>query len=184
VSALASRFSSPRFQRRFLWAAGIVLVAGVTTLIVTKVWTSPKAEPPPTVVAKAHIPVKEKTVPFDPAAKKVGERFIETAVERKNLAESFLLAAPELRGTFTLKQWKTGNIPVVPYPADVSQGARVKVEYSHPDSVLFLILLQPRPGDSTKPQLFHLGLHAFGRGATRHWLVDYWAPFGAPKIPN
>jgi hypothetical protein len=50
--------------------------------------------------------------------------------------------------------------------------------------MLLLILLEPKHGVVMKPQLFHLGLHAFGTGKSRHWLVDYWAPFGAPKIPT
>ncbi len=183
MSALASRFNSPRFQRRLFWIGGTVLAAGVVTLIVTKLWTAPPPQPAPGVVAKIQRPVQEKTVPLDPAAQRVGERFIETAVERKNLGESWTLAAPELRGGLTLARWKTGDIPVVPYPADTSHGARVKVEYSYQDSVLLLILLEPKVGDRTKPQLFHLGLHAFGKGKSRHWLVDYWAPFSAPKIP-
>ena len=132
---------------------------------------------------RVQVPKQEKTVPLDPAAQKVGERFIETAVERKNLGESWTLAAPALRANFTLERWRTGDIPVVPYPADVSHGARVKIEYSHKDSVLLLILLEPKAGDTTKPQLFHMGLHAFGTGKNRHWLVDYWSPFGVPKIP-
>jgi hypothetical protein len=184
MGALASLFSSPRVQRRIFWVGGVALAAGVVTLIVTKVWTSPKPEPPAAPVGHVQIPVKQKTVPLDPAAKKVGERFIETAVERKNLDESYRLIAPVLKSGFTLKRWRTGNIPVVPYPADVTKHAPVKVEYSYKDSVLLLILLDPRAGSTEKPQLFHLGLHAFGRGAARHWLVDYWAPFGAPKIPN
>jgi hypothetical protein len=167
-----------------MWLGGSVLAAGVVALIVTKVWTGPTvAPPPPAPVGKARVAQEEKTVPLDPAAKKVGERFIETAVERKNLAESWALAAPELRSSFTLERWKSGDIPVVPYPADTSHGARVKIEYSHRDSALLLILLEPKAGEKMKPQLFHMGLHAFGSGKTRHWLVDYWAPFGAPKIP-
>ena len=184
MSALASRFSSPRFQRKLLWISVPVLVAGVTAVIVTQVWTSPKAAAPLPSPAKVQIPTKDKTVPVDPAAQRVGERFIRTAVVRKNLAESWQLTAPALREDFTLKGWQSGNIPVVPYPADLSHPAPVKIEYSYKDSVLLLILLEPRPGTKTKPQLFHLGLHAFGTGKHRHWLVDYWAPFGAPKIPN
>jgi len=184
MSALASRVSSPRFQRRLLWAGGAVLAAGIVALIVTKVWTGPTPEPPPPVpVTKAQVASQEKTVPLDPAAQKVGERFIETAVERKNLAESFRLVAPTLRSDFTLERWKRGDIPVVPYPAETSHGARVKIEYSYKNSALLLILLEPKAGDKTKPQLFHMGLHAFGTGKNRHWLVDYWAPFGVPKIP-
>jgi hypothetical protein len=184
MSALASRVSSPRFQRRLFWAGGAVLAAGIVALIVMKVWTGPTPEPPPAVpVAKAQVASQEKTVPLDPAAQRVGERFIETAVERKNLDESWTLAAPALRGGFTLERWKTGDIPVVPYPADTSNGARLKIEYSYRDRALLLILLEPTAGNKIKPQLFHLGLHAFGKGKSRHWLVDYWAPFSAPKIP-
>jgi hypothetical protein len=183
MSVLASRFSSPRTQRRVYWIGGGLLAAGVIAAILTTVWTAPKKQPPPTVVVKGQVPTHDKTVPLDPAAKTVGERFIETAVLRKHLDQSYGLIAPSLRRSFTLKQWETGDIPVVPYPADVRGPSRVKVEYSYKDSVLFLILLQPKPGDATKPQLFHLGLHAFGSGTHRRWLVDYWAPFGVPKIP-
>jgi hypothetical protein len=184
MSATASRFSSPRFQRKLLWVSVPVLVAGITAVVVTQVWTNPKVAPPPPPTGKVQIPTHEKTVPVDPAAKATGERFIETAVVRKNLAVSWQLTAPVLRQDFTLRRWQSGNIPVVPYPADVSRPAPVKVEYSYKDKVLLLILLEPRKGMTTKPQLFHLGLHAVGTGKSRHWLVDYWAPFGVPKIPN
>src|SRR4051794_8994465 len=125
MSALASRFSSPRFQRRLPWFGGVVLTVGIIAVIVTKVCTSPTVEPPPAPAGKVQVAEHEKTVPLDPAAQQVGERFIETAVERQNLAESWTLAAPALRSDFTLERWKSGDIPVVPYPADVSRGARV-----------------------------------------------------------
>jgi len=184
MSVLASRLNSPRNQRRLLWGGGAVVAAGIAAVVVTTVWTGPGKEVIPPPIGKVQIPVKEKTVPFSHAAQKVGERFIETAVLRKNLDESYSLVAPVLRQNFSLKRWETGNIPVVPYPADLTGPSRVKVEYSYKNSVLFLILLQPKPVDTTKPQLFHLGLHAFGTGAHRHWLVDYWAPFVVPKIPQ
>ena len=167
-----------------LWISVPVLVAGVTAVIVTQVWTSPNVAPPAPPPGKVQIPPHEKTVPVDPAAKRIGEQFIRTAVARKHLAESWQLTAPALRQDFNLRRWESGNIPVVPYPADLSHPAPIKIEYSYKDQLLLLILLEPKPGDPTKPQLFHLGLHAFGIGKNRHWLVDYWAPFGAPKIPT
>ena len=184
MSAIASRLSSPRFQRKLLWISIPILVAGITAAIVTMAWTNPKVAPPAPGNGQVQKPVHQKTVPFEPAARKVGERFIKTAVLRSNLAASWKLVAPVLREDFTLKRWETGNIPVVPYPADTSRPAPVKIEYSYRNEVLLLILLEPKPGDATKPQLFHLGLHAFGTGANRHWLVDYWAPFGTPRIPQ
>jgi hypothetical protein len=184
MSAIASRLSSPRLQRKLLWLGGALLVAGVTAVVVTQLWTSPKVAAPLPPPGKVQVPTHEKTVPVDPAAKRVGERFIRTAVARRNLASSWALTAPDLRQDFTLKRWRSGNIPVVPYPADLNHPAPVKVEYSYKDRMLLLILLEPKPGMHQKPQLFHLGLHAFGTGKNRHWLVDYWAPFGAPKIPT
>jgi hypothetical protein len=184
MSTLATRLSSPRFQRKLFWIGGAVLVVGAAVLIVALAWTGPK--PKPVAKGNGHVtrPTEDKTVKFDPAAKKIGERFIETAVARKNLAASWKLVAPDLKSSFTLKRWETGNIPVVPYPADTSRHAPVKIEYSYSNRVMLLILLEPKPGDRTKPQLFHLGLHAYGAGKARHWLVDYWAPYGVPKIPN
>jgi hypothetical protein len=183
MSALASRFSSPRFQRRLLWISVPVLLAGVIAVVVTQVWTNPKVAPPLPPPGEVQVPTKDKTVPVDPAAQRVGEQFIRTAVARKHLAQSWQLTAPVLREDFTLKRWQTGAIPVVPYPADLSRPAPVKVEYSYKDRVLLLILLNPRAGDPTKPQLFHLGLHAFGKGKNRHWLVDYWGPYGSARVP-
>jgi len=184
VSTSASRLSSPRFQRRFLWIAGLVLLVGGLAFLIVFVWTGPKQKPVAFTPKQAQVAPKEKTVPFDPKAKEVGERFIETAVQRKNLEESYRLVAPALRGGMTLAQWKTGAIPVIPYPADTSRAAPVKIDYSYKNKALLVILLLPKHGVHMKPQTFLLGLSAFGHGKNRHWLVDYWAPFGAPKIPQ
>jgi hypothetical protein len=181
---LSTRLSSPRLQRKLLWFGGGVLIAGVVFAGITFFWTGPKAKPVPLSNRPAQIAPKSKTVPLEPGAKVVGERFIETAVARKNLAESWKLTAPALRDGFTLTKWKTGAIPVVPYPADTSKPSPVKVDYSYKNRALLLILLVPRKGIVMKPQLFLLGVHAFGQGPKRHWLVDYWAPYGAPKIPQ
>src|SRR5436190_11968606 len=144
MSALASRFSSPRTQRRLLWTGGIVLAVGVVAVIVTTVWTGPGKEVIPPPLAKVQIPTKDKAVRVDPAAQKIGERFIETAVLRKHLDESFGLVAPVLRQNFTLKRWESGNIPVVPYPADLSGPSRVKIEHWVEYSVVFVILVQAK----------------------------------------
>ena len=185
MNAAASRLSSPRFQRRLIAIAALVLIAGGTAAAITFLWTGPKkAVEPPFTPKPAQVAKKEKTVPFDPAAKLVGERFIETAVARKNLEESWHLVAPAMKGSFTLEQWKTGAIPVIPYPADTTSPAPVKIDYSYKNKALLVVILLPKHGIKMKPQTFLLGLSAFGHGKNRHWLVDYWAPFGAPKIPT
>jgi hypothetical protein len=179
-----SRLSSPRFQRRLFWIGGSALLVGVVVGGIAFLWPTPKSETTPVTSHPAQIAPSQTTVPLEAAAKVVGERFIETAVARRNLAESWKITAPALRGDFTLARWKTGAIPVIPYPADTSKPAPVKIDYSYKNRALLMVLLVPRKGVTMKPQLFLLGLHAFGQGKNRHWLVDYWAPYGAPKIPQ
>jgi hypothetical protein len=180
MTAHASRLSSPRFRRRLSWIGGVVLVVGATVLVIVLFWNGPdkKAEP------FTPKPAQSKTVKLDPAVQRVGEQFIETAVARKRLADSWKLVAPSMKNGFTLKQWKTGAIPIVPYPADTSHPAPVKIEYSYATRALLQVLLLPPKGNATKPQLFLLGLRKFGHGTQSHWLVEYWAPYGAPKIPS
>jgi hypothetical protein len=180
----SSRLSSPRFQRRLLWIGGGAFVLGLGIFLTTVLWPTPKSLQLPTNNRPAQIAKKNKTVPLDPAAKIVGEKFIETAVARHNLADSWTITAPVLKHDFTLARWKTGAIPVIPYPADTRSPSPVRVDYSYKDSVLLLVLLSPRKGVNAKPQTFLLGLHAFGQGKDRHWLVDYWAPYGTPKVPQ
>ena len=71
MSAIASRFSSPRFQRKLIWTAGAVLVAGITAVVVTQVWTSPKVAPPLPPPGKVQIPTQEKTVPIEAFFRKI-----------------------------------------------------------------------------------------------------------------
>ena len=73
-----------------------------------------------------------KQVPLDAAARKVAGRFILTAVARQNLAESYALAHPELRQGMSKREWLTGNIPVVYYPAKQIETATFKVDESYP----------------------------------------------------
>jgi hypothetical protein len=54
------------------------------------------------------------TVRLTPGATIVARRFIESAVARKNLAESYSIVTNEIRQGQSLKSWKTGNIAVVP----------------------------------------------------------------------
>ncbi len=175
---------SRKVVRLLPWAAGLVLVAGIVAVLVAYLGNTGKSLDLPRSNRPAQIVKKEKTVPFEQAARRVAERFILTAVARRHLAESWTLVAPSMKRGFTLAQWKTGAIPVVPYPADPANAAPVKIDYSYKDRALLEIALFPRKGVKVKPQLFFLGLHAYGKGKQRRWLVDYWAPRSAPSIPQ
>jgi hypothetical protein len=138
---------------------------------------------PVTSNAPLVIPKKEKTVPLTREARRVAGRFILTAVARRNLAESWALTDPTLRQGFTLAQWKSGKIPVVPYPVASIDEAPFKVDYSYADRALLEIALLPKDGSHVKPQLFFLRLRVRGTGHDRRWLVDYWIPRGQALTP-
>jgi hypothetical protein len=164
------------------WIAGVVLVAGIVGALVRFVGNTANTNVPQVSSRPAVVPRVDKTVKLSPAARQVAGEFILTAVARKDLARAWLLTAPALHEGMSYHQWLTGNIPVIPYPADVS-AAPMKIDYSYANRALVEVFLLPARGSNVKPALFLLGLHRFGTGATAHWLVDYWVPRAAPSIP-
>ena len=103
------------------------------------------------------------------------------AVARKNLAVAYNLVTDTLKQGLTLKQWQSGNIPVVPFDVGAGLVAPMHVLYSHPRSAELQILLLPKHG---KGQFFILGLKAVGPGKQKHWLVDSWVPWAGVPIPR
>jgi hypothetical protein len=127
-------------------------------------------------VALPAIYKHEKEVPFTAperhAVRKVLARFIQTAVARHDVAASWPLAGPALRSGITQKQWASGNIPVVPYPASThGQGMWNLVQYSYRNEVGLEALIFPRPcsgyGVATVDS-------TVVRGLDGHWRVNYW----------
>jgi hypothetical protein len=167
--------ASYRWRRRLAWLTGLVLVvAAVVGAIVLWPNTAPNEPRGPSNVP-AYVEKEPKAVRLKASDKKdalkVVTRFIYTAVARKNIDRSWELAAPELRQGFTRKQWDSGNMPVVPFPA---QSARWRLEYSDDRGVGFSIALFPTPGSQQRAQVFLVGLHTLGAGKRRHWVVDNW----------
>lgn len=116
------------------------------------------------------------------AAHTVAVKFIQTAVLRTHVASSWALAAPALRRGFTPRRWATGNIPVVPYPADSPQHAPWRVIYAYPGRVLLQVALLPRHDQTAvqRGQVFMIELVPGARreDGRRGWLVSSWFPRG------
>lgn len=164
------------------WIAGAVLLLGVFAFWQTQVKTGSTPETFSNEPAANRS--ADKTVPLPPQARQIAVQFIKTAVVRKNLREAWTISGPNIRGGLTLRQWLSGNIPVVPYlEADV-QASPVKVDWSFPNDVSLQVVMQPRKGSKEKPQIFFIGLKKMGSGADARWLVDYWAPYAPPPIPS
>lgn len=176
-----SFLSSPRNQRRVLVAALVVFAIGVATL--TFVFFQNTGDPTETFSNEpADIFKPQKTTKIDPAARRVAGTFIKTAVARKNLASSYDLVTPELRQGMTRKEWASGNIPVVYYPAGKIQVAAFKVDQSYANEVVWEVYIVPKPGSGLEPARFYVGLKRADEKAP--WKVDYWAPNYQAALPD
>ena len=175
---------NPPTRRSLSLLAGLILVAGVVAFAVTWIGDTGKSEETPLSNKPAQIFTSRKQVPLDVEARKVAGRFILTAVARENLGASYSLVHPELRQGLTRKEWLTGNIPVVYYPAKEIETATFKVDESYPDEAILEVALLPKDAKKVKPQVFYIGLKKAGEGTAARWMVNYWVPRAAPQIPT
>ncbi len=153
-----------RLGRWAPWLSGAVLVAGVCAYAVTR------------LASGGGSAVTPKTVPLDPQARAVARAFVATAVAREDLARAWTLAAPELKRGLTLAQWKTGSIPVQPYPV-AKAAARYTVQASQPGVASLRVSFLPPPASSTPAGDFTITLQRL-RG---RWLVSSWTPQSVVK---
>ena len=169
--------ASPRRRRR-LTVAGIVAVVAGPLIYLGVHFSSPGSPGNATgpYVNNDSYYRQPKHVPFTAAnrsaVKTVLARFICTAVVRHHVADSWALAGPSLRQGLTYKQWRTGDIPVVPYPAaEHGQGAWDVVNYSYRNKVGLEVLMFPKSGSGYSMATVDTDLV---RGHDGRWRVDYW----------
>ena len=110
---------------------------------------------------------------IEAGARIVAEKFIRTAVVRKNTGSSWELLDSTFPGKsgYTKKRWAKGRIPVAPYPGSQITETQLHVAGRHPGRLSLLVALIPKHG---RVGLFRLGLRSRGKGANHRWLVDYW----------
>ena len=171
---------SARTHRQVSLLAGLVLTAGVVAFTVAYFGDTGTSQETPLSNKPAQVFTPRKQVPLDKEARRVAGRFILTAVARENLGESYDLVHPELRQGMTKREWLTGNIPVVYYPAKAIEAATFKVDESYPDEAILEVALLPKDSTKVKPQIFFIGLKKTGS----RWRVNYWVPRAAPAVPN
>jgi hypothetical protein len=160
--------------------SGLILVAGVVAFGVTWIGDTGTSQEAPLSNEPAQVFTPRRQVPLDTEARKVAGRFILTAVARANLAASYELAHPELRQGLTKREWLTGDIPVVYYPAQAIETATFKVDESYPDEAILEVALLPKDPERVKPQIFYIGLKKSGS----RWQVYYWVPRAAAAVPS
>jgi hypothetical protein len=186
VNAVQTALTSRRFNRWLLVLGALVLAAGIIAILATKVGSSGNTEnanptgPPIPAPAKA-----QPNIPFPKPAWQVAREFLLTAVARKDLARSYAISHPDLRGGFTLKQWESGNIPVPYYPtAKVYKFNWKNTNYAHSRDAQINVILTASKAASQRPIYAQVGLTKIGHGSTAHWTVSYFSPLAGPPVPT
>lgn len=174
----------PLWRKALPWVAGVALFFGVIVALI--VFFGNTAQPQkehfsnqPAVVSRP-----EKEVPLPAGVKQIAQKFIVTAVARKNLEQAYDIVGPAIKQGMSLAEWKTGNIAVIPFPIDKLDVAPFKVDYSHKNDVLMEVALLSKPGSGVKSQLFFIQVQRFGTGDNARWLVNNWVPRGSAPVPD
>ncbi len=100
------------------------------------------------------------------------DAFVATAVRHHNVASSYDLVTPQMRGGMTRAAWAKGDIPVYPYPARGTSWHGWTLDFALRNEVAFELFLQPRRGSKVDPISFSGSLkRVHGR-----WLIDSFYP--------
>jgi hypothetical protein len=173
-----SLFLSPRKRRRLAWTAGAL--AFVAAVVVAGAFWPEKGEDPPQTFENENAYVYEEPDKVEltrverARALATAANFVTHAVARRGVDQSYDIVAPSLKGGLSRAQWRSADIPVVPFPVEE---ARWKVEYSYADALGLQVLLFPTAASKLKPSVFAMELTPTGHGKNR-WLVASWAPVG------
>ncbi|HEY2326002.1 MAG TPA: hypothetical protein VGH52_00810 [Gaiellaceae bacterium] len=174
---------SPKNQKRILIGSALIFLVGLIVFVsMVLLRGTSNAFQSPISTTPASLAPKERNTKPTQTELSLARQFIETAVLRKNLDAIYPFVHTNLKGRLTRKQWDTGNIPVVGYPADNAATAGFVVQYSHQDEFLATVDLVAKHGSpsTVRPHLaFYLGL----KKQAGKWLVSYWEPDWRPPVP-
>ena len=100
------------------------------------------------------------------------DRFVASAVQRKNLAASYDLVTPTMRTGISRRDWAHGKTNVMAYPARGTRFHGWTVDLAQPGYAMVDLILQPRRGARVGPMIFTLEL----RPVHGRWLVASFIP--------
>lgn len=175
---------SARTKRRLI-RVGIVLsvIVGVAAIVALLPKPHREAETFHNVPADVPEPAPAN-VAASPQLRKllIGEtdEFVRTAVRRHDLGASWHLIHPNLKQGLTRKEWLTGDIPVVPFPA---KGIIAwDLNWSYPGDVAADVVLQPVPKSGLYRKTFTIEFKRVGNASENNWLVYSWVPSGVSQV--
>ena len=171
---------SYRWRRRFAWAGGLALVAVglAVAAIVFPNRHGTRNELAPTGTTPAQNAEIVRRVRVTAAERRAVNRtlvaFVRTGVTRADPAAAWDFATPALRSSATRKEWNSGELPVLPFPAHIPDEPTWNVLTSYPGDLTIDLLLQPRRNSRRGPIAFAVELKQEQKGG--RWLVDSMIP--------
>jgi hypothetical protein len=102
-------------------------------------------------------------------------RFVRSAVIRRDLASSWPLATAHMKDGTSHADWLSGNLPVVPYPANAFRTAGYTLEYQYQGILGYDVLVLPKETKAAQlagQQIYACELH----DVHGSWLVDQCYP--------
>jgi hypothetical protein len=178
-----ARFRSPRVRRRLELVVVLAAVIGGGAALIALVPSASHRLNSPISTQPAQLVPKDKPAPPDPAATRLGRKFIETAVLRTDLDWAYDHVSADLKGRMTRAEWDRGTIPVIPYPAMNAATTAFMVDFSFETEALYEVELVAPAGTHMRPMPFYIGLKREKGRPTGRWLVSYWAPHWRPPVP-
>ena len=186
---MTSILRSPRRRRRLAYAVVTPLaIAGV--IAATAAWLpDPKPNAPETFGDREAVNVSagEKTVGLTRADRRLVNEAIDVlmndGVKRKDPQAVYEVASPALRNQATRQEWRSGDIPVYPYPALGEEFHGWTINYSQRNHLNVDLLVMPSKNRST---LGPVALTIDLRKIDRRWKVDGLFPVAtfAPLPPQ
>lgn len=161
--------------------AVIVLLTGLVLFVESRHPATEASGPGGPAVAPAANATAQygKPIPMPPDALRTAQKFVQTAVLRKDAVASWAITTKAERAGFTRAQWATGNIPVVPFPRKKFGSAKFKIDRSRQRDILLEVLLTSKQL-GVKPIDDFLEMVPQGKG----WAITYFAPRGEnPPVP-
>jgi hypothetical protein len=97
--------------------------------------------------------------------------WVPDVIGRRDPIAAYSLATTALRSTTTRAEWRSGDLPVQPFPAD-PQHFGIRPVLVTPDDVIFDLMLQPRKGSDAGVSVYSTEVQRVGG----RWLVASMYP--------
>jgi hypothetical protein len=189
MNSVQSTFSSARNQRIMFFGALLVLIAGIVLLVVKFVGTSSQPSVAPDKGFKPQLPQKTTSLTaanggkitsylqLPASIKQAIQGFVVPGVINQNYGASYKYTAPNITEGVSQHKWATVDArSVIPMPGYTVNGATYKLEEASTKEIILTITMQPTKPSVGRPTPMRIGLVPYGKGAAKHWLVNYWMP--------